>query len=150
MEDIERIQINALLGGRKELDDKDLELGRRVHARAQRILMPLPMTADMQIIHGSDDDRMVSIKRKRIIYESETGPQELALTNFHRNNISEVIAVELPDERGSYSSFDPDYLFSVTPEGEVKSPLGLIRPELAGPILELFEEVPKVDSVTPA
>lgn len=104
----------------------------------------------MQIIWGSDDDRMVSIKRKKIIYESETGPQELALTDFHRNKIGEAIAVEIPDERGSYSSIDPEYLFSVTPTGEVSSPLGLIRPELAGAILELFEEVPKVDSVRAA
>jgi hypothetical protein len=147
MEDIERTQINALLSGQREKNDEDLELGRQVHARAKRILDPLPVTHDTQILWGSDDDRMVQIKRKRIIYTSENGAQEIALTNFHKNKSSNgVIAVELPDQKGHYSH-DPDYAFAVHPDGTVISPLGLVNPELANAMLELFEEVPKVGSV---
>jgi hypothetical protein len=118
-----------------------------VHARALRILEPLPYTGDTQIIWGSDDDRTVRIKRKRIIYNFEDGSQELALTNFHNNELDKALAVEIPDAHGRYSSIEPEFLFTITPDGVVNSPLGLIRPELAGAILELFEEVPKVDSV---
>lgn len=150
MEDFERVQIEALLGARQETAAGDLELGQEVYRRAFNVLERCPDTPDTQIIWGSDDDRMVKTKVKKILYKSENMQQVVALTNFHRNELGEAIAVEIPDEKGYLDSIEPDYLFAVKQNGEINSPLGLVRPELAAAILELFEEVPVDGSVSAA
>ena len=150
MDPTQKQVIEALLIRNREQTDEDLELGRQVYSRAWAILKDLPDVYQTQILWGSDDDRAVLVKEKSIVYESEAGSCKLVLTNFHKNNLGKAIAVEVPDKDGYCDPIHPDYLFAVERSGELTSPLGLVIPEIADTLLELFETVPKVDSVKAA
>ena len=147
MELIEKIQIDALVIREREQTERDKELGRQAYNRANDVLRVCPDSWRTQIIHGSDDDRSIHVKEKPVIYESEEGKSKLVLTNFYNNGARGPITVEVYDLSDHIGSSKGEVLFAVTPEGEVTSPLGLINSSLANAAMELFETVPKVDSV---
>ena len=150
MDPTQKQVIEALMIRTREQTEEDLESGRQIYSRAWTILKDLPDRYRTQILWGSDDDRSVVVKEKHIVYKSEAGSCSLALTNFHKNDLGEAIAVEITDENGRCTPIDPDYLFAVKLNGEISSPLDLVTPEIADSLLELFEVIPKNDSVRAA
>lgn len=136
----QRATIEALLPRIHETTEEELALGRQVHGRAAAILAPLNTTRGMQIIYGSDDDRMIDTKRKTVHYKSEAGECWIILTNFHKNKLDTALAVEVLKDGRTNSIRDPEYLFAVTPNGQITSPLSLVNADIAGSLLELFEE----------
>lgn len=150
MEDFERVQIEALIINNKEVSEEDLDATLRTYGRAKTVLKAQPDSHETQILWGTDDDRMILVKKKEVVYESESGKCKLVLTDFHDNKPNWGIAINVYSQDGSAYSRLGETLLAIKEDGGLESPLGLIKPELAGAIIELFETVPKVEFVSAA